>query len=102
MDPPNKKSSQSRQFSLQALGLALERLPQDWQARYGHPVWLAESFVGGVGDRGREQDCATAHDAGGGVTLLTRALWLCAGLSRAHRMLSLKRRRSEEIGRGPC
>jgi len=27
------------------MGLALERLPQDWQARYGHPVWLAESFV---------------------------------------------------------
>ena len=23
----------------------LERLPQDWQARYAHPVWLAESFV---------------------------------------------------------
>jgi hypothetical protein len=27
------------------MGLTLERLPQDWQARYGHPVWLAESFV---------------------------------------------------------
>jgi len=25
--------------------LTLERLPQDWQGRYGHPVWLAESFV---------------------------------------------------------
>ncbi len=27
------------------MGLTLERLPQDWQARYGHPVWVAESFV---------------------------------------------------------
>jgi hypothetical protein len=27
------------------MGLTLARLPQDWQARYGHPAWLAESFV---------------------------------------------------------
>jgi hypothetical protein len=27
------------------LRLILERLPQDWQGRYTHPVWLAESFV---------------------------------------------------------
>ncbi len=27
------------------MGLCLKRLPQDWQARYAHPVWLAESFV---------------------------------------------------------
>jgi hypothetical protein len=27
------------------MGLTLERLPQDWEARYSHPVWLAESFV---------------------------------------------------------
>lgn len=27
------------------MGLTLERLPQDWQERYGHPVWIAESFV---------------------------------------------------------
>jgi len=27
------------------LGLCLEGLPQDWQGRYAHPVWLAESFV---------------------------------------------------------
>lgn len=25
--------------------LILKRLPQDWQGRYTHPVWLAESFV---------------------------------------------------------
>lgn len=27
------------------LGLALRRLSADWQARYGHPVWLVETFV---------------------------------------------------------
>lgn len=27
------------------LALAVRRLSQDWQRRYGHPVWLVESFV---------------------------------------------------------
>lgn len=27
------------------LGLALRRLSADWLARYGHPVWLVETFV---------------------------------------------------------
>ncbi len=27
------------------LGLATRRLSADWQARYGHPVWLLETFV---------------------------------------------------------
>lgn len=27
------------------LALAVRRLPEDWQCRYGHPVWLAETFV---------------------------------------------------------
>ena len=27
------------------MGPCSGRLPQDWQARYAHPVWLAESFV---------------------------------------------------------
>lgn len=27
------------------LALAVRRLPADWQSRYGHPVWLAETFV---------------------------------------------------------
>lgn len=27
------------------LGLNTKRLSDDWQARYGHPVWLAETFV---------------------------------------------------------
>jgi uncharacterized protein DUF4338/DDE family transposase len=32
-------------LATRVMGLTLERLPQDWQARYGHPVWVAESFV---------------------------------------------------------
>ena len=32
-------------LATRVMGLCLARLPQDWQARYGHPVWLAESFV---------------------------------------------------------
>jgi hypothetical protein len=32
-------------LATRVMGLTLVRLPQDWQARYGHPVWLAESFV---------------------------------------------------------
>jgi hypothetical protein len=27
------------------LGLATRRLSADWQARYGHPIWLVETFV---------------------------------------------------------
>lgn len=27
------------------LALSVRRLSRDWQARYGHPVWLAETFV---------------------------------------------------------
>jgi hypothetical protein len=27
------------------LALAVRRLSRDWQARYGHPVWLVETFV---------------------------------------------------------
>ena len=32
-------------LATRVLGLCLARLPEDWQGRYGHPVWLAESFV---------------------------------------------------------
>src|SRR5712692_52964 len=32
-------------LATRVMGLTLERMPQDWQARYGHPVWVAESFV---------------------------------------------------------
>jgi len=32
-------------LATKVMGLCLQRLPQDWQARYGHAVWVAESFV---------------------------------------------------------
>ena len=32
-------------LATRVLSLCLARLPSDWQVRYGHPVWLAESFV---------------------------------------------------------
>lgn len=41
----------------------LERLPLDWQARYGHPVWVVESFVDTQLFRG------TAYKASGWVEL---------------------------------
>lgn len=46
------------------LALATRRLSKDWQHRYGHPLWLVESFV--------EQDrfLGTAYQAAG---------WLCLG-----------------------
>ncbi len=46
------------------LTLATQRLSEDWQHRYGHPLWLVESFV--------EQDrfLGTAYQAAG---------WLCLG-----------------------
>jgi predicted transposase YbfD/YdcC len=32
-------------LATRVMGLGLARLPEDWQSRYGHPVWMAESFV---------------------------------------------------------
>ena len=32
-------------LATKVMGLCAQRLSADWQARYGHPVWLAESFV---------------------------------------------------------
>jgi hypothetical protein len=45
------------------LALATGRLSADWQARYGHPVWLVETFV--------EQDrfAGTAYQAAGWLPL---------------------------------
>jgi hypothetical protein len=45
------------------LGLALRRLSADWQARYGHPVWLVETFVQ------RERFAGTAYKAVGWLEL---------------------------------
>lgn len=41
------------------LGLVLDRLSQDWQARYGHPVLVVETFVD------PEQFCGTVFSANG-------------------------------------
>ncbi len=46
------------------LALATRRLSADWQARYGHPLWLVETFVE------RERFAGTAYRAAG---------WLCLG-----------------------
>jgi hypothetical protein len=42
-----------------ALRLVLDRLSQDWQARYGHPVLVVETFVD------PEQFCGTVYTANG-------------------------------------
>jgi hypothetical protein len=41
------------------LGLATRRLSADWQRRYGHPVWLVETFVE------EERFAATSYKAAG-------------------------------------
>lgn len=45
------------------LALATRRLSGDWQARYGHPVWLAETFVQ------MDRFAATAYKAAGWLHL---------------------------------
>jgi len=45
------------------LGANLARLSADWQARYGHPVWLVESFVE------RDRFAGTAYQAAGWIYL---------------------------------
>ena len=46
------------------LALALRRLSRDWQGRYGHPIWLVETFVE------RDRFVGTAYKAAG---------WPCLG-----------------------
>ena len=41
------------------LALALRRLSEDWQRRYGHPIWLVETFVD------QERFAGTAYRAAG-------------------------------------
>jgi hypothetical protein len=43
------------------LGLALRRLSVDWLARYGHPVWLVETFVE------EQRFAATSYKAAGWI-----------------------------------
>ena len=45
------------------LALATRRLSADWQGRYGHPVWLVESFVE------RDRFAGTAYQAAGWMAL---------------------------------
>jgi Domain of unknown function (DUF4338) len=45
------------------LGLALRRLIADWQRRYGHPVWLVETFVE------EHRFAATSYQAAGWMRL---------------------------------
>ena len=45
------------------LALATQRLSADWQARYGHPVWLVETFVE------RDRFAGTAYKAAGWLEL---------------------------------
>lgn len=59
-------------LATRVMGLSLARLPQDWQVRYGHPVWLAESFVDAQLFRG------TAYKASGWSQLgLTQGYGRC-------------------------
>jgi hypothetical protein len=46
------------------LALALRRLSRDWQSRYGHPIWLVETFVQ------TDRFVGTAYQA---------AAWCCLG-----------------------
>jgi Domain of unknown function (DUF4338) len=46
------------------LALALRRLSRDWQSRYGHPIWLVETFVE------TDRFVGTVYKAAG---------WLCLG-----------------------
>lgn len=34
-----------KNLASKVLGLTLQRLSQDWQRRYGHPLWLVETFI---------------------------------------------------------
>lgn len=43
------------------LSLALQRLSKDWQDRYGHPIWLVETFVD------QERFTGTAYKAAGWI-----------------------------------
>jgi hypothetical protein len=52
-----------RHLASHLLALATRRLSADWQARYGHPVWLAETFVE------LDRFAATAYKAAGWLHL---------------------------------
>jgi hypothetical protein len=52
---------QVRHLASHLLALATRRLQRDWQTRYGHPIWLVETFVE------RERFAATSYKAAGWI-----------------------------------
>ena len=52
---------QVRHLASHVLALATRRLAQDWQSRYGHPIWLVETFVE------QERFAATSYKAAGWI-----------------------------------
>ena len=52
---------QVRHLASHLLALATRRLAQDWQSRYGHRIWLVESFVE------QERFAATSYKAAGWI-----------------------------------
>jgi len=54
----------SSQGSSKALSLSLRRLSSDWQKCYGHPVYLAETFVDNARFRGTCYQAANWHYVG--------------------------------------
>ena len=54
------------------LGLCLRRLSQDWQERWGHPVWVVETFVDETRYRGTCY-CACGFEAVGPTAGFARA-----------------------------
>ncbi|MCI0539252.1 MAG: DUF4338 domain-containing protein [Verrucomicrobiales bacterium] len=52
---------QVRHLASHLLALATRRLSPDWQSRYGHPIWLVETFVE------QERFAATSYRAAGWI-----------------------------------
>jgi hypothetical protein len=69
-----------------SLRLVLQRLSTDWQARYGHPVVLVETFVD------PEQFCGTVYTANG-----WQELGLTDGFGRVRRDFYLQHRKPKRL-----
>jgi hypothetical protein len=69
-----------------SLRLALQRLSADWQARYGHPVVLVETFVD------PEQFCGTVYTANG-----WQELGLTDGFGRVRRDFYLQHHKPKRL-----
>lgn len=64
------------------LGMAMERLPEDFEGRYGYRPWLVETFVDASGYRG---------------TCFQAANWIRIGSSRGRGRQDRRRRRAETV-----